>query len=178
MTRTIAELRARCDTGAGGCWLWQGATDGRGIAVVWVSSGIAPALKGRGQPLLGPRAALLLAGRTIPPGHVAYNVCGDRLCCNPAHARAATKRAASERLVRSGVLRGDPKRAAINTQIMRQRAARTTGMSIEIARWVRESPQTTRELMHATGMSEYVILGIRRGSMWREHVAGASVFWR
>jgi hypothetical protein len=76
------------------CWSWTGPvrSDGYGVFNVGVRSELVH------------RLALELSGVYIPPGHVAMQLCGNRLCCHPhpEHLRLGTR---SEQMARRSRLR-------------------------------------------------------------------------
>ena len=79
MTRFWAEVVV---AGPDDCWLWTASThNGYGQFAI--------ELNGRKTVTLAHRVAVLLSGRD-PEGASVQHLCGQRLCCNPAHLRVLT----------------------------------------------------------------------------------------
>lgn len=118
--RTLEDIKDRCtvdhDTG---CWLWRGgmSRSKRRANLQPMCRAWLPGTEGeRRAPQVAPaRAAWLLAGLKLWPGHVVWrNVCFDSRCVSPEHGRAGTRRQMGEVLTKSGVLQNNPRRAAVN----------------------------------------------------------------
>ncbi len=82
--RSLRCIKNRCHVDdITGCWLWRGAmTQGR-IPETHIQEGVF-GIKRKSMSV--PRAAWLLSGNTVQPGHSVYRaVCHNNRCCNPAH---------------------------------------------------------------------------------------------
>lgn len=162
--RNLAAIKLRCFCERGtGCWHWRGTTGKR------------PERQGR-EPMLWladerrtttiMRGAWQMAGkRALKPGEVVWRRCRSADCANPAHLLAGTKAEWGEWTARSGHLRGRPERAHINRRNILSTGR--TPLTMELAQWVRESPQTGREVAHALGVDETPISRIRTGKTFR-----------
>lgn len=183
--RTLEDLRSRCVIDAEtGCWLWRGAMSrgerGQPTTRVWLP---AAAPGGTATTATAPRAAWLLAGKQLQPGHVVWRQhCTRSDCINPHHGAAGTRPQMHAAIVASGRLRGDPRRAAINA---RNRAS--TLLPVETVRRAERmyaAGAMQKEVRAALCISARSAQMIRQGlhphSVGRVNVvAGASVFaWR
>ncbi len=167
---TLRDLRDRCVIDVvTRCWQWRGAVSpGRGRnreTRVWY-----PALQ---RILPVPRVSWLLAGKGELEGRTVWRCCGEELCVNPDHLMAGSKAEWGRWMAERGSLSGRPDRSAAN------RAARIasghTPITMEIAAWVRESPQSGVEVAHAVGVQPTAITRLRKGRTFAP-VACASVF--
>lgn len=79
-------MAAKIVPGAGGCWLFTGATNSRGYGLT--------AVDGNGSTRLAHRAAYQLLVGPVPEGRIVYHTCGVRRCCNPQHLVAASPKQA------------------------------------------------------------------------------------
>lgn len=182
--RTLEDLRARCVIdGETLCWVWRGATvtnaKGRGTDVsrVWLPAEVA----GRPQVMTASRAAWLLDGNDLPPGHVVWRSrCHCReLCINPQHGAAGTRRQMFDAFIANGRLRGDPRRAVVNARnregmllpvdIVRRGEALFAAGALQKA--------VRAELGISAGAARRIRLGVHPRSAGRDRVvANASVF--
>lgn len=170
--RDLEGIRIRCFCDADtGCWHWRG------------TSGKRPDRQGR-EPILWladerrtttiMRGAWLMAGkRALKPGETVWRRCRSADCANPTHLLAGTRSEWGAWTARSGHLRGRPERSVINRRNKIDSGATT--ITMELAQWVRESPQTGRDIAHALGVTETPISRIRTGKTFRMP-AVASVF--
>ena len=165
-TLQALKMRCVCDDETG-CWRWRGAVAGgrHTGGVVWLP------LEGRVTTTM--RAAWLLGRGKLPEKHTVWRTCRSSDCCNPAHMRAGTKAQWGEWQRMSGHLRGRPERKSINRRIKVESGQ--THLTMEIAAWVRESPQTGREVAHAIAATEQTVSKIRTRKTWAP-MAAASVF--
>ncbi len=62
------------------CWMWTGTVRANGYGVF----NLGPRLE------LAHRLAIELSGVEVPVGFVVMRLCGNRLCCNPAHMHVGT----------------------------------------------------------------------------------------
>lgn len=181
--RTLEDLRGRCVVDAEtGCWLWRGALShgsrGQPTTRVWLPDG-----EGGGTVATGQRAAWLLAGKTLRPGHVVWRqLCTRSDCINPQHGAAGTRPQMHAAIVASGRLRGDPRRAAINA---RNRLSMLVPVeTVRRAERMFAAGAMQKEVVAALGISQQSAKRIRIGV--HPHSAGrlcvvpaASVFaWR
>jgi hypothetical protein len=169
---SVAALRDRCRINdVTGCWLWGMACDREsGSPTMWIR------LRQGEEPLRvrGRRGALLLAGVTIPRGHVAYQTpdCKSDLCVNPDHCRVGTKAEWGRFIAESGAGK-TPAKLAANRKIGREKLAKIT---MEDAREIRVSNESTYALAKRYGIAQSAIWNIKRGRAWKELAPGASVF--
>lgn len=181
--RTLADIRSRCVISAEtGCWLWSMATitpRGGVTPVVHLASGaLGQAVHSSNMPAA--RAAWLLAGNAIPPGHVVWrHLCAGGLCINPAHCRAGTRTQMHAGVAATGRNRGRPERAVVNAI---NRLAMTT--AVEVVREVEAmfaAGTLQKEIRERFGLAQKTAASIRLGqhthSAGRQRlVRGASVF--
>lgn len=179
--RTLEDLRIRCVIDAEtGCWLWRGAMSrgerGQPTTRVWLP----PQPGTAARTMTAPRAAWLLAGKQLQPGHVVWRKhCTRGDCINPHHGAAGTRPQMHAAIVASGRLRGDPRRAAINA---RNRAS--TLLPVETVRRAERmyaAGAMQKEVRAALGISANSAAQIRKGlhpncSGQVRAVANASVF--
>jgi hypothetical protein len=94
--RSLQCIKNRCHVDdITGCWLWSGAMTKDRLPKTHIKAG-APLQQKCGRTMGTARAAWLLAGKTLEPGHVVYRaVCHNLRCCNPAHLAAGTPKAAA-----------------------------------------------------------------------------------
>lgn len=163
------KLRCFCDQDTG-CWHWRGTTGKRPDRVgrepmLWLAD------ERRTTTVM--RAAWTLAGKPLPAGHVVWRRCGSLDCANPAHMLAGTRAQWGEWVERRGYLRGRIERRQINRRNVIESGR--TPLTMELAQWARESPQTGREVAHALGVDETPISRIRTGKTFVPPPA-ASIF--
>ena len=79
MIHTLDSLR-RKTTSEGDCWIWQGASAGKGYPVVRDD-----------RERYAHRLVLLLEGHALTEGQQAAHRCGRSMCINPKHIYAATQ---------------------------------------------------------------------------------------
>ncbi len=165
--RSIEDLRLRCrldeDTG---CWHWTGATE-CGAPKLWVAS--------IGKVMVGYRAAKILAGTTIKPGHHVWPTCRSRDCLNPAHSTTGTRAAMSEWKRRNRPHRLHPATFAAATRKRRRRYV----LDPEKVKEIRASDENNHVLGARYGCHHSTISKVKRGESWNDTANGASVFaWR
>lgn len=165
--RTLADLRSRCYVDADTkCWHWRGATlkrkGGGQEPRVWMADA-------RKSETL-PRAAWQLSGKNAPAGRwTCWRTCRSESCGNPAHLMAGTKAEWGAWVKGLGYLRGDPVRSITN-----RRNQKNALLTMELAQWARESPQTGAEVAHALGVSDTTVSRVRLGQTYS--MRAASVF--
>lgn len=167
---TIEDVRSRCRVDdITGCWEWAGAcSHSRGQAEprLWLPQAQ--------RTVTLPYASWVLSGRRpLRKGEVVWRKCGCSLCGNPEHMMAATRKQRGEWIARRGTLRGHTARRLKSVAAVRARSP----ITIELAQWAIESPQSGVEVAHAFGLSAATISAIRRGKRWRAAAATASIFY-
>ncbi len=164
--RTLDDIKGRCWVDPiTGCWQWRGAvsksTKGRKIAPtsrVWV-----PEAFGASKITTAHRAAWLLAGNTLAPGHVVWrSVCHNDECINPAHCSAGTRREMFDQIVESGVLRGTALRKAVNARNCRVQALPADKVRLGEAMF--QAGALQKEVRKALGIGVETARKIRRGT--------------
>jgi hypothetical protein len=170
--QSVEDLRKRCRIDeVTGCWHWGLARDkSTGGAFVWVRT-----QEGTKRKMRGRRAAVLLSsGKDLQPGHVAYPrlFCKSDDCCNPDHSRSGSRKQWGEYLTATGQAKS-PAKTASNRAIVRSKLAK---LSIEIAREIRLSPESTYALARKYGVAQSCIWSIKQGKAWKEHLPGSSIF--
>jgi hypothetical protein len=160
---TLGDLRCRCAE-VGECWEWQKSIGPTGT----------PSVGFLGTRMSALRAAYMLHHRLSQEDMAGVTVwagCKNQICINPAHALAG---------LRADMLRwrGDQAKRSPAVQAVLTMARKKRGVmfTMEEARQIRLS--TTSEIAEAErrGCSPKLIGDIRRGNIYRETVAVASVF--
>jgi hypothetical protein len=64
-----------------GCWIWRGATSGRGYGAFYLA---------RGNKILAHRAAYQMVIGPVPDGADLDHLCRNKMCVNPAHLEAVS----------------------------------------------------------------------------------------
>ena len=184
--KTLADILDRCrvDTETG-CWLWaQCVLSKRGTTtpVAHLGAG-ALGSTGKGNSMTAAKAAWLLAGKPLEPGHVVWrHVCRAGLCVNPAHCRAGTRSEMHATVAATGRNKGTPGRAAINT--INRQSMLTPIDKVRIAESMFDAGSLQKDVQAALGITQKTAAAIRLGrhphSVGRQRlVANASVFaWR
>lgn len=166
---SLGALMQRCHVDSEtGCWCWKQHTTKHGLAMVNL---IMP--HGR-QKSLGRRAALLLAGKTVPSrNHVAYPVetCFTPNCVNPKHARWGTRCDRMQQAAARGAL-SSPERLAQLRRCVEKNTKLTPEQRLEAATSTGPAALVAQRL----GVSAGRVNQLRRGD---EKRLAASVFdWR
>lgn len=148
---TLAHIQARCDE-CGDCLLWRGSCNGAGHPKI------------EDEPAR--RTVWKLAKGAIPLGALVTVTCGQTKCLTPAHL-ALTSKAAVARLTNA---RPDVKlrRAAACARSARERLGKIT---MPLARHIRTSPLSGKEMAKELDVSESLISLVRRNKSWVEHAA-------
>lgn len=165
--RTIEDLRDRCMVDEdSGCWHWRGCIH-QGRPLVWFR------LNGKKYRTRGRRAAVLLSGRTIKPGHETYATdnCWSDDCVNPAHCRTGSREKMFAWMVATGRSRSIVKIAKATMRCLARRK-----LTMAQAEAVRTSDEPARDLARRYGMNVTNIYKIRRGASYKPALRGASVF--
>ncbi len=169
--RELADIRGRCVIEFDGdCWRWRGAfsrgTGDTGCPVAWSPQ--------HRRVISVLRLAVELSGRQVKTGQMVWRTCRCDDCCNPAHLKVGTRKEWGAWTARHKFLKGDPLASA------RNRKARVDSgdalLSMELARWIRESQQTGVELAAVLCVSPTTISRARLRRTWSESLPGASVF--
>lgn len=169
--RSLEDIRQRCVVDVeGDCWQWRGAlalgTGGRGCPVAWSPS--------HGRVISVLRLAVEFSGRKLAKGSIVWRTCRCEDCCNPKHLNVGTRKEWGVWTAALGHRKGDPLASA------RNRKARVDSgdaiLTMELARWIRESEQAGVELAHVLGVSATTISRARLRRTWDDALPGASVF--
>lgn len=181
--RVLEDLRQRCWVDdVTGCWLWrQAVATSRGCTVpmVHLSAGVIPGVD-RNATVPAPRAAWLLSGRKLEPGHVVWrHVCEAGLCINPAHCRAGTRPEALAAVAATGRNRGKPERAVRNT-LSRMHMVKPAEV-VHQAEAMFAAGRLQKDVRAELGLSQKTAAAIRQGlhphsAARRNVLRGASVF--
>lgn len=163
-----------------GCWLWARAANaphGRITPMVMFHPNPQPGRKTNNMPAA--RAAWLLSGREVQPGHYVWRNCLSDLCVNPAHCQAGTKAEMFGAISASGRNRGKPERRAVCER--NRRHMLTPPEVVRRAEAMFSAGALQKEVRAALRMSGDTARSIRLQqhphSTGRQHVVrGASVF--
>jgi hypothetical protein len=135
-----------------GCWEWSMALQGRVPVCDIRAAGCSSACK----------AAWLLSGRKLEPGHVVWrHACGNHLCVNPAHMKAGTRSEMRKACGESGRERGSPERAATNRKTLAALAV-PAHVVAELSEQFAAGAMT-KDIRAATGFSKKTLAKIRAG---------------
>ena len=155
-TYTLESIKARC-LECGECHLWQGSTNGSG------------------QPKLqhtSTRRAVwsLSSGKNVPAGRLVTVSCGQVACVNPDHLALTSKAEVS----RKTNARWDVKlrRSASSARANREKLGKIT---MVIARQIRASEVTGKQLAIDLNVSESLVSLVRRNKSWIEHTGNVWV---
>lgn len=181
--RTLQDLLLRCIVDdETGCWHWRQAVStwrGGSVPMVHVPAGIVQGIDEQAT-IPAARAAWLLSGRRLRPGHIVWrHVCGSGTCINPAHCRSGTRSVALKAVAATGRNRGRPERAAQNA-LARLRMAKPAEIVLQ-AEAMFAAGKLQKDVRAELGLSQRTAAAIRQGlhpnSSGRQHlVRGASVF--
>lgn len=164
--RTIEDLKNRCSVDElTGCWIWR-------LSVSLGAPHVTVCLGDKKHSMRGRRAALVLVGQKIPPGHqaVARSFCTHAMCVHPDHTRSASTKEAWKLKVASGSLKNLPSKVA---------AARAQGVKLrkltdEMVSDIRHSEASVAELAKRHNVSGNAVRNVLRGKTYRP--AGYSIF--
>lgn len=169
--RELEDIRLRCVVDyEGDCWRWQGAfssgTGRTGCPVAW-----APL---QGRVVSVSRLVVEFSGRALTRRQMVWRSCRCDDCCNPKHLKVGTRQQWGAWTALHGFWKGDPLASS------RNRKARVDSgeavLTMEMARWIRESSQTGRDLAVVLGVSATTISRARLRRTWDDTLRGASVF--
>lgn len=169
--RTIEDLRQRCRVDdLSGCWHWS-------LCITQGMPKVHFVLNGKRGCSRGRKAALLLSGKEVKPGHVVFAIrkCTSDDCVNPEHSRSDNRKNHGSYLRASGKAKTPAKSAAARENILHHRAK----ITMEKAREIRASTETQAALAKQYGIAQSAIWSIKHNRAWKESLPGASVFnWR
>lgn len=115
---TIEGIRERCRIDSEtSCWNWAwGKSDHAKSAnpAIHIGKGVMGLEKT--TTMSAYRAAWLLAGKKIKPGHVVYRTCCNTDCCNPSHLKSGARTEMYSHYASSGKNKGQPHRALANAK--------------------------------------------------------------
>lgn len=172
---TLADLLGKCRIDdETGCAVYVGKSP-----AIWLPPGVAGNAE-RVQINAG-RAAWLLAGKTINPGHRVFRAsCSCSAgCILPEHARAGTRKDHGKVVAAADIWKGNAKRAAANT-----RASGAHCTPVEVVRKIidqLDAGASTRQAAKACGVSQAVACRVSQGKHSQDPrrlrcVANASIF--
>lgn len=165
--RTVEDLRCRCRVDEEtGCWHWSLAIVCGAPSVHWVDAeGVRRKARGR-------RASLLIAGKTIRKGHVAFAraICTSHDCVNPDHSKSGTRDEEGKAITASGIWKNSPTKIAAAKAVAKRKRKLTDAAAAEI----RASTLTDAALSKEHGLSRYAVWAIRAGLSYKP--TGYSVF--
>ncbi|MDE1999577.1 MAG: hypothetical protein KGI52_11675 [Burkholderiales bacterium] len=169
---SLDDIKARC-VEVGDCWEWAGAMSNKRspIAAIPTQHPLKPGMRAVrvGVAVLAWEAANKKAVGSM----LVYRTCFNRVCVNPAHLKCGTHAQMSETLAKAGKCKRKPAAIAAITRAKRSTVAKLT---IEQAREIRASTDTTINLAGKYGINKSLVSRIKRGDAWRESVAVASIF--
>ena len=166
--RSLNDLMERCfvdpDTG---CWHWRLAKD-KGEPRVWL-----PEFR---QVFTGRKAAVILSGRQIGKGQLAWGTCRSRDCVFPQHIRVGTRAEMGAWQAKRGVLKHNPKTSAAAAA----NARKASKLSPDAVRAIRASNLPQKELAEMYGVHFSTISKVVLDRSWADAAApNTSVFsWR
>lgn len=170
---TLDDIRARCRVDdETGCWVWG----------LWSRTGDTPrvslppgVIAGCDQRTMSvPRAAWMMhTGKPLQDGGLVWRTCSTPTCCNPAHMLSGTRAQEGEWRRRTGVWRGDPRRAVVNLT-----TAKAQALPPELVHAVAQSiaaGEPRASVAARTGLNESTISRIANGRHLHQRlVRGAS----
>ena len=170
--RTLEDVRGRCVIEFDGdCWKWQGAFSSSGRSSARCPVSWSPA---HGRVISVLRLVAELDGKPLLPRIMAWRACRNDDCCSPAHLKTGTRKQWGAWTAKFGFLKGDPLASS------RNRKARVDSgdavLTMELARWVRESTQTGKDMALALGVSATTVSRAKLRRTWAETLPSASVF--
>lgn len=154
IAHTLGSLHALCED-IGDCWEWQrSATFGRH-----------PNTRHQGKTVIVRRLVMELSGIDLKPKSHVIPTCDNYRCINPAHLQQVTQHISMKRAGAKGLL-SDPVRSAKIAAT--KRASPIAKLTMEQAREIRSSSETTVLLAARYGVSQGRISQIRHHLAWRE----------
>ena len=158
---TIESLREQC-VECGDCWEWQGPVS---TPAKNRNSAGHPVTRSKGKAVSARRTMYELSGRKIRTGHWISTSCENVRCLNPDHLVQVSPAQQNARLGKKGAFSGATRCAKIAAA---QRALRGK-ITMDDARAIRDSDETTPVLAERYGLSRRRIQLIRKGDTWREY---------
>lgn len=128
-----------------GCWEWQKAKDSSGYGHIGIAAGV---------PRKAHRVSYVLHIGPIPEGGIICHKCDNTSCVNPAHLFCGSH---AENMAD----RGAKSRQASGTRNGKSK------ITAEIARYIRSSPLSEREIARELGVHRGTINAVRSGRTWR-----------
>lgn len=183
---TLQDILDRCRVDeVTGCWEWALAINcirGSAVPMVHISIGAMLGQHAVAKKVTMPaaRAAWLLAGNVIKPGHVVWRAhCGNDHCVNPAHCASGTRAQMGRSRAASGREKGTPaKRKAALAQALKIALPRDVVVQLEARIAAGELRKTIAQTMGVNRTTiRRIALGQHPNSTGRIRVIpGASVF--
>jgi hypothetical protein len=137
---------------ATGCWLWSGASEGRGYGNFKAMSHVT---------VRAHRVAFALSrGRAPESGLVIRHKCHNPLCCNPAHLEEGTHQDNSDDMKRAGRWSGGPSKGAENGN------SKLTEEQVAEIRARLKRGETNVSIAEDFPVGHAMISKIRRGHAW------------
>lgn len=176
MTRAqwLQRLDDACEQ-VGSCLEWRGRFMGQKTPIAYVPRGYLKPDLSQGSHSARAIFWTLEHGEPPPDGHVLRSKCRNYSCVAVGHMVLLSRAKAPKEMGKRGEF-STPKR---NAAAIRRARGRETKLSVEKAREIRESTESSRALAVVYGISDASVRAVRRGDLWPEAVAGSSVFsWR
>lgn len=171
MKPTTAEIYARCED-LGECLRWTGTTCNH-VPQMYRSNGRGSGTKKAGTYWSCRRIVFEERAGPIPPGMFPVPMCRDKMCVRFEHLRLLTSKQIGQLAAKEGKFSSPMRCAAISAGVRRSGQAKLT---IEIAREIRASSESGKDIARRLGVDKSLPPRIRRGEAWRETVPNASVF--
>ena len=128
------------------CWEWRGYVANTGYGQIKVGGR-------QGSCLSTHRIAYILTHGSIPEGLLVRHLCGNRLCCNPAHLEPGTAKQNGEDMVRHGT----STRGAKNTRVK---------LTEEQVLEIYHAPGLHASIAKRYGVSFNTVYAIKSGANW------------
>lgn len=151
---TLEEIRGRCYIDAG-CWVWRGSA-GNGY----------PAMRIGDKVVNVRREVARLSNKRMHKGCIVRCKCDEQLCVNPDHIYVSTRAKVIDELIEHGKI--GTLSARIKLAVYR-RAQHSKIGSMEIARQIRESCDSSRVEAKKHGVSPRTIQRIRSNEAWIDY---------
>jgi hypothetical protein len=140
------------ETSKDGCWLWTGCLTNKGYGQV----------RRKQITYYTHQFSWLLAGNTIPEGHLIRHKCRSKNCCNPEHLETGTHQQNSDDMKRDGT-------STANITIKRGQAHSMAKLTETDVLDIRASKEGTMSLAEKYGVRYTHIWKIRTRRSW-EHI--------
>ncbi|RQO57985.1 hypothetical protein DBR47_14430 [Paucibacter sp. KBW04] len=170
----LAGIEAKCEP-VGECLEWQGRFQlGGKTPVIYVPAGMIPGLCQGSHSARGVMW-FLDKGERNQAGTVLRAKCKNFACISLDHMVVFTRAEAPK----EQSARGEFSTAKRNAAAINRARAMPTKLSVDLAREIRQRPESSRDLAPVYGVSSGTITAVRRGALWPEAANGSSVFnWR